>query len=148
MDDRRRENIYEFYLRNIVHTMKQIQDEKLIPYDITNQQARLLGDIHQQLQNESDICQKDLERVMRLRGSSITSLLQGLERKGFIFRSTGDQDGRTKKLGITSKGIALIDEMESVFQNTEKQFLQGMTVEDKENFQRLLKLAYENIKLT
>lgn len=144
MDIYEEDSIYEFYLRNIVHEIKQLQDSKLIPYDITNQQARLLGDIHEQLKKESQFCQKDLERTMNLRGSSITSLLQALERKGFIVRRSANEDGRTKRLQITEKGIRLIHEMAEVFQNVESILLQGMSEYEKQTYKKLLKISFQN----
>lgn len=146
MDKHQEARIYEFYLRNIVHAIKQLQDSKLTPYNITNQQARLLGDIHEQLKEEKQFCQKDLERIMNLRGSSITSLLQGLEKKGFIVRSSGDEDGRTKRLQITEKGTKLINEMAEVFQSAESLLLQGMTDDEKEIYKKLLKISYQNFQ--
>lgn len=143
----REDRIYEFYLRNIVHAIKELQDSKLIPYDITNQQARLLGDIDRQLKQEKKFCQKDLERTMNLRGSSITSLLQRLERKGFIVRSSGDEDGRTKQLQITEKGIKLIEEMEAVFLSVEDMLLKNMKKDEKEIYKMLLEISYQNFQM-
>ncbi|WP_407309441.1 MarR family winged helix-turn-helix transcriptional regulator [Desulfosporosinus sp. SB140] len=128
--------------------MKQRLDSKLIPYDITNQQARLLGYLDKQLKQGHEIVQKDLERTIKLRGSSITSLLQGLERKGFIIRNTGSKDGRTKQIRITEKGNALIDEVETTFQDVETLLLKGMSDEEKEIYQKLLKVSYDNFKAT
>lgn len=144
-NDHQEDRIYEFYLRNIVHSIKNLADAKLVPYDITNQQARLLGGINRQLNYDRKFCQKDLERAMNLRGSSITSLLQGLERKGFIIRSSGDEDGRTKQLSITEKGTELINEMQEVFKEVESLLLKGMTTEEKETYKRLLKISYQNL---
>lgn len=137
----------EFYLRSIVHAMKQMLDNKLLPYDITNQQARLLGDLDNQLKRDEEIVQKDLERTMKLRGSSITSLLQGLERKGFITRSTGNEDGRTKQLNITDKGRAVIEEVESSFQELEQLLVKGMSEEEKATFLHLLRISFNNLKI-
>jgi DNA-binding MarR family transcriptional regulator len=138
---------FEFYLRSIVHAMKQMLDNKLLPYDITNQQARLLGDIDNQLKRDEEIVQKDLERTMNLRGSSITSLLQGLERKGFISRSTGNGDGRTKQVDITEKGRTVIEEVESSFQGLERLLVEGMSEEEKATFLHLLRISFNNLKI-
>lgn len=138
---------YESYLRAIVSNIKQRLDNKLIPYNITNQQARLLGDLAVQLQEGREIVQKDLERTMNLRGSSITSLLQGLERKGFIARSTGNDDARTKLVEITTKGEELIKETDSYFQELEQLLVDGMSEEEKETYLRLLKTSFDNLKI-
>ena len=147
MDTRTNNKNIEFYLRSIVHAMKQMLDTKLLPYDITNQQARLLGDLDNQLKRGEEIVQKDLERTMKLRGSSITSLLQGLERKGFISRSTGNEDGRTKLVDITEKGRAVIEEVESSFQELEQLLVEGMSEEEKATFLHLLRISFNNLKI-
>lgn len=137
--------IYSFYLRHIVHFMKRRQDEQLIPYNLTNQQARLLGDINEMLEAGHDISRHDLEEAMHLRGSSITSLLQGLEKKDFILRISGNEDGRTKKLRITKQGSDLIGTMNEVLYSSEQQLLIGMTEKEQQEFKRLLSIAYKNI---
>ncbi|QOX65735.1 MarR family transcriptional regulator [Anoxybacterium hadale] len=147
MDTQMNNKNYEFYLRAIVHAMKQMLDNRLLPYDITNQQARLLGDLDNQLKRDKEIVQKDLERTMNLRGSSITSLLQGLERKGFISRSTGNEDGRTKQVDITEKGRAVIQAVESSFLELEQLLVEGMSEDEKETFLRLLRVSFHNLKI-
>lgn len=147
MDTQINNKNYEFYLRSIVHAMKQMLDNKLLPYDITNQQARLLGYLDNQLKKGKEIVQKDLERDMKLRGPSITSLLQGLERKGLILRSTGNEDGRTKQVGITEKGRAVIEEVESSFRELEQLLVEGMSEEEKVNYLRLLQISFNNLKI-
>jgi Transcriptional regulators len=137
---------YEFYLRAIVQAMKQSLDNKLLPYNITSQQARLLGYLDSCLAREEEPVQKDLERAMRLRGPSVTSLLQGLERKDFITRSTGSEDGRTKLTGITAKGRALIDEVEGAFAELEVKLVRGMSAGERETFLRLLEQSYRNMQ--
>lgn len=139
------DRIYSFYLRIIVHTMKMIQDEQLIPYNLTNQQARLLGDINEMLEDGKDISRNDLEKAMHLRGSSITSLLQGLEKKGFISRMAGEEDARTRKLSVTDMGKDLINIMDDVMDSSEKKLIIGMTDEEQQEFKRLLGIAYSNI---
>lgn len=144
--DNRSDNIYGFLIRNIMHRTKQILDESLVPYDITNQQARIVGHIGACQENGHDICQKDIEMAMKIKGSSITSLLQGLERKGFILRSTGVADGRTKELSLTPKGQALTNKFKEIFAETETRMMQGMTEEQKKTFLQILQMITHNLE--
>lgn len=146
MHDNRSDYVFHFYIRDILHNLKQLQDDRLLPYDITNQQARIVGSISSIRAAGNSVCQKDIEVIMGLKGSSITSLLQGLERKGFILRSSSVTDGRTKELSLTPKGQALIEEFNEVFQETEDKIVQGMTEEQKELFLQLLKIAAKNVE--
>jgi MarR family transcriptional repressor of mepA len=137
--------VCDLYIRNIARTVNYKQDEELKPYGITNQQASLLGAIHRFLELEKDIARKDLEMIMNLKGPSITSLLNGLDKKGFISRTAGAEDGRTMQLRMTEKGAALIERLQQIFRDSQHQLLLGMTVEEMEMFQKLLKQAYANV---
>lgn len=146
MRDSRSDYVCQFYLRSIVHNIKLIMDERLVPYGITNQQARLVGHIGANQEDGNNICQKDIEIEMGLKGSSVTSLLQGLERKRFILRSSSVSDGRAKELSLTPKGESLINEFNEIFYETENRMLHGMTEEQKKLFIYLLQLVAENVE--
>jgi MarR family transcriptional repressor of mepA len=146
MHDNRSDYVFHFYLRTIVHNLMRLQDARLIPYDITNQQARIVGTIGSSRDNGTSICQKDIEIMMGLKGSSVTSLLQGIERKGFITRNSSASDGRAKELTLTPKGQLFIEEFYEVFQETENKIVQGMTEEQKEAFLQLLKIVAKNVE--
>lgn len=136
---------YGYYIRAIALGMRYSNDQSLADYGITNQQARLLGDIYDSIKNRSEISRKALSETMGISGPSITSLLNGLEKNGFIIRRQGDEDGRTMKIEITAKSIQLIDETENIFAETEGKLLLGFTNEQKKAFLELLIKAYKNI---
>lgn len=136
---------YGYYIRAIALGMRYSNDQSLADYGITNQQARLLGDIYDSIKNRSEISRKALSETMGISGPSITSLLNGLEKNGFIIRRQGDEDGRTMKIEITEKSIQLIDETENIFAETEGKLLLGFTNEQKKAFLELLIKAYKNI---
>ena len=146
MHDSKLDYVFQFYIRSIGHNIKRLLDERLIPYDITNQQARIVGYIADNQQNGNNINQKDIELAMGLKGSSITSLMQGLERKGFILRCSSVADARTKKLSLTSKGQNLINDFKEVFDETEVRITRGMPEEQRETFLQMLRLANKNVE--
>lgn len=136
---------YGFYIREIGRSMRYSNDQELLDYSITNQQARLLGEIHNRLINNLEISRLILSNLMKLSGPSITSLLNGLEKNGFIVRHTGSEDERTIIIEITSKAQNLIDKSNEIFQETEKKLLQGFSDEEKKIFLKLLEKAYTNM---
>lgn len=145
MHDSKPDYVFQFYIRSIGHNIKRLLDERLIPYDITNQQARIVGYIGDNEESGNSISQKDIEMAMGLKGSSITSLMQGLERKGFILRSSSAIDARTKELSLTSKGQELINEFKEVFDETEDRITRHMTEEQRETFLQMLQLVNKNV---
>ena len=55
---------------------------------------------------EQDIFQKDIEQRFAVGRSTVTNLLQLMEKKGFVRRESVKQDARLKKVILTEKGIA------------------------------------------
>lgn len=141
MDD----HIYDYYIFSIAHGLRYRNDQKLEEYGITNRQARLLGFLYRAEKNGAEITNKKLQVLMNLRGSSVTSLINGLEKSSFILRSAKEEDRRGTEYQLTSKSIGLIEEMEKVFNQTERELLQGMSQKEKEQFLKLLEKAYQNL---
>ncbi len=139
---------YDYYIRSIAFGMRYANDQNLTTYGITNQQARLLGDIYDRIESGKEVSRKALSKAIGISGPSVTSLLNGLEKNDFILRQQGDEDGRTMQIKITAKAMKLINEMENVFVETEQKLLHGFTDEQKKAFLELLKKACENIGIS
>jgi MarR family transcriptional regulator for hemolysin len=76
----------------------------LKPYGLSLSHGRLLGIVADGALRGLVPVQKDLEEEMRLATSSITNLIQGLERRGLIERVASAQDGRAKEILLTREG--------------------------------------------
>ena len=135
----------DFCIKNIGQGIKYTNDKKLAEYELTNQQGRLLGAIFNGLRDGKNLNRKYLEDVMELKGPSVTSLLNSLEKNGFILRLATKEDGRARQIIVTENGKQLVDEMEEVFEATEQKLLNGMTKTEKTELKRLLMMVYENI---
>lgn len=73
-------------------------------YGITDVQSRILGFI-QHNADKRDIFQKDIEEHLDIRRSSVTSVLQLMEKNGYIKRVSVSEDARLKKIILTEKGL-------------------------------------------
>ncbi len=135
----------DFYIRSIAHSLRYLNEQKLAEYKITNQQARLLGAIRRSLFEGLNISRKFLQERMELSGPSVTSLLNGLEKNGFIIRYPDKDDGRAMQIEVTDQGMQIMEALDQVFKNTERQLLTGMTEEEKDLFMVLLERAYRNM---
>lgn len=141
----REENTCSFFIRNIAHTVKCMQDKCLIHYGLSNQQARLLGEIIRLSKKNKIFGRRDLARSLNLKGPSVTSLLHGLEKKGLIAAEASYVDARRKVFIPTEEGKKLIKQMDLVFEATENQLIDRLTDEEIENFKEYLQIAYENM---
>lgn len=81
---------------------------------------------------DKDIFQKNLEREFSISRSSVTNILQLMEKKGYIKRVSVENDARLKKIVLTDEGkstkssidktiISIEHEIDSVFSPEEKQ---------------------------
>ncbi|MNV61681.1 transcriptional regulator SlyA [compost metagenome] len=82
--------------------------------------------------------QKDLAEHFDRKGATITSMLQGLEKKGYIKRVIPEDNERQKKIYLLNKGTELVEEFNEIFTEVEKNITQGLTEAESETFMKLL----------
>lgn len=83
-------------------------DEKASTLGLTAVQLRVLGSISRlEASGESEIHQKDLERLEHVTHPAMTKLLQRLEAKGFIRCVPSSQDRRYKKITCTEQSAEI-----------------------------------------
>ena len=99
------------------------------------------------IRGQKNIKRKDLENYLNLKGSSVTSLMNGLEKNGFLERVPSEKDGRRKILSLTEKSKEIVKQMDLVFEATDNQLQEGMSEEEKMTFRLLLGIAHNNINI-
>jgi MarR family transcriptional regulator, repressor for mepA len=134
---------FEYLLRSITIKSKRKADGKLATYGLNSQQGRMISYIAEH--EDNGLIQKDLEKVFLRRGASITSMIQGLEKKGYIERRISPNDERQKLLYVTRKGKVLIEEFECFFEEIEKSITASLTREETKEFFRLLMKVDKNM---
>ncbi len=94
-------------------------DNEVSKYGITTVQAKIICFVYYESQKK-DVFQKDIEKDLKIRSSSVTSVLQLMEKNRIIKRESVLKDARLKKIVLTEKGKEtrimvdnLIDEMEN-----------------------------------
>ena len=137
-----------YFIKNIAHLMANMQDRCLTMYGLSNQQARILMYMAKHnVRGQRNIKRKDLENFLNLKGSSVTSLMQGLEKNGFIERVPSTDDARRKILSLTDKAKELVQQMDIIFEATDNQLQEGMSEEEKMTFRLLLGIAHNNMNV-
>jgi len=114
-------------------------DAHLQPYGLSAQQGRIIGLIHSASGDDRPVVQLDIQIELGITGASTTSLLQGLERKGYITRRVSAADARAKELTITEKGRQLVDEFDNVFRDVEERLVAGLTADERAAASTLLR---------
>ena len=92
------------------------------------------------------VYQKDLEKEFGLRPSTVTEMLNALEKKELIARIADEQDGRYKKIVFTEKALVMKDRICQEVEGTEALLLQGISPEEQREFMRIAGKMLQNLE--
>lgn len=130
-------------MRSIMNKSRESMELRIKDLDISQQQGRMIAYIAQN--EDKGLIQKDLAQVFQRRDASITSMLQGLEKKGYIERRIPKNNERQKNIYVLPKGKALIDQTNEAFYAAEKELVQALNAEEVEELTRLLRKIDQSI---
>jgi DNA-binding MarR family transcriptional regulator len=134
---------YSELLRSITLKTKFKADEKINKLGLNSQQGRMIGYIYEH--QDSGIIQKDLACAFQITEASITSMLKGLEKKGYIERKIPKENERQKHIYVLPKGITLIEEFNKSFDEVEENITKALSEKEKKIFMELLIKVNNNI---
>lgn len=87
---------------------------------------------------DKDVFQKDLESVFDLKRSSISLMLNNMEKNGLIERMLVREDGRLKKIVLTEKSIKIYEKISDAIDLIENKLSENITEEEVKVFQNVL----------
>ena len=100
--------------------------------DLTDMQGRIICFLYK---NGSElIYQRDIESRFNIRRSTVTGILQLMEKNGLLVRSPVSNDARLKKLELTDKAIAMHEEFERRAKELDELASKGISKEELDSF--------------
>jgi len=102
--------------------------------ELSHEQAFALGYL---VQNPGSI-QRDIAQISRTSAASVSSLLQGLERRGLVERRTEDGNERSKRVYATPAGGELIAGFETAMAAADEIILAPLNQAERATLQALL----------
>ena len=111
---------------------------------ITDTQGRILKYIWEE-SKKREVFQKDIEDEFDIRRSSVTQVIQLLERDGLIVRESVERDARLKKLVLTKKAIHIQEVMNGKIRELEFQMQKDISEEEREIFLKILSKIKRNV---
>ncbi|MDP4097410.1 MarR family transcriptional regulator [Paenibacillus sp. P96] len=141
--DSKQDTPYLDLLQLIGMKLKKRADESIKELGLNAQQGKMIDYIYKN--QERGLIQKDLSDHFHVRGASITSMLQGLERKGYIERKIPAHNERQKNIYVLPKGVALIKAFEQSFQRVEDVIVQPLSDDEQQTLQKLLTKINQNL---
>ncbi len=111
---------------------------------LTDTQGRVLQYIWEESEKR-EVFQKDIEDSFGIRRSSVTEIIQLLERDGLIVRECVPRDARLKKLVLTERAIQIQKVMNGKISELEAEMQKDISQEEKEMFLKLLYKIQKNV---
>lgn len=117
----------------------------LLEYGVTPVQMHAMIFINKSAADGLKVCQKDVEKEVNLRASSVSTLISNLENDGFLIRTVAEGDARTKFLELTQKGkdVCLKDKL--IMEQCDGAIQAALTEMEQEEFEKLLKKIIADI---
>ena len=95
------------------HQVQKLMVRKLRQYDVSPMQCRTLTYLHEA---EGEVNQKQLERHLMVKPSTVNGIVDRLEEKGMVTRTASRTDGRCRILALTAQGMQFYDKFTAVVQ--------------------------------
>ena len=95
---------------------------------------------------DAAVFQRDIEREFSITRSTVTNILQLMERKGYIRRQSVPQDARLKQLVLTEEGIRFHENTIRSFHQTDDYVAGLLTEEENTELLRLLNKLRDALK--
>ena len=111
--------------------MRHLGDENLAKHGVTFSQLKILAYVARGGENGT-VLQRDLENAFSIRRSSVTQILQNMERGGLLRRENASSDARQKEILLTEKGRELEHSLRDYMDKTEESLLEGFSPEETE----------------
>ena len=109
-------------------------EREMVDLGLSSVQSRMLCYLYFQSRHGKSVFQKELEEEFKIRKSSVTSVLQILEKKGLVERIGVPGDARRKELILTEQGISVQERVMRHLENLENRVNQSMSPEEEEIF--------------
>lgn len=98
------------------------------------------------LYHKPGLTHSDLEKHLDIEAPSVTSLLNGMERKGWVKREKSPTDARVKPLHLTPRGRTLIEHLLKATAPVERCLATALSEEERDTLKRLLRAVVEALR--
>ena len=124
------------------HQVQKLMVRKLRQYDVSPMQCRTLTYLHEA---EGEVNQKQLERHLMVKPSTVNGIVDRLEEKEMLRRTTSKTDGRCRILELTDQGMQFYDNFTAVVRQVNTRLERDFTDEEKKLLLSLLMRVARNL---
>ena len=126
--------------------MRRALEQEMEEFKLSSIQSRILGFLWYKRSRNEKAFQKELESEFKIRKSSVTSVIQSLEKHGYIERRSVSTDARQKELVLTEDGIRVQRQVIDRFEEMEKRVNGWLSPEEREWWTRCVNKIETGLK--
>lgn len=131
-------------LSNLLRRQMDYQEAAEGEAEFTGVQGRILGFLYEN--RDREIVQRDIEAEFMIRRSTVTGILQLMEKNGLIYRQPVARDARLKQLKLTDKAIAAHHRIEERIDTIEARLMKGISSGEMELFYSVTERMKKNLQ--
>lgn len=124
------------------HQVHKFMNRLLREYDVTPMQCRTLVFLRDV---KDEVNQKTLEKFLMVKPSTVNGIVDRLEEKGMLRRTTSREDGRCRILVLTEAGMRFYDNFLAAEQQVNERLECGFSEEERETLIGLLTRLARNL---
>ena len=130
-------------LGHAAHLARERMDARMSRYDMTPAQTHTLLYLCDQ---GDSVPQREVVEHLRVTPSTVNGILDRMEEKGLIRRTTDENDQRQKRVSATEKGREMKELVQNAFQDAEAAMARGLRPDEAETLRSLLGRVIENLE--
>lgn len=111
--------------------------------EVTLMHGWIMGYLHHN--QEKAVYQKTIESNFNIRRSTVTAILQLMEKKGYIKRSSVEGDARLKQISLTKQGTEIAVKTRAMIDSMESSILEGIDPEQLKTFYEVAQKLITNM---
>lgn len=133
----------EFLLAELVRLQVRVYNTRLRATGLNQSQVAAL--VH--LERIDQLSQSDLARRLGLRKAAAGTLIEGLEGKGLVERSRGQDDRRVQLVSITEAGRRVAEDVDHMAEQLGNDYRQGISRDERAQFVATLQRLRANLRV-
>lgn len=129
-------------MKAINEKIRKIGDATFAQYDLTGPQVGYISYIRRA---GGSISQRELEKAAGVSHPTIVGIVNRLQDKGYVTVRIGEKDKRKRIISLTEKAIEVNEELRRDYEQLNTLLFEGMTSDEKQEFDRFLKIIDTNL---
>lgn len=141
-----KENAVGFYIRELGNALKKHREADECNSELKNITMMQRWVIwYLTCNTDHDVYQRELEAELNIGKSTLTELLNLMEKNNLVVRLASKKDARCKKIELTEKSIRINSEISRNIKNTEEKLKKDIPQDELDMFLRNIKKMIANI---